>query len=71
MFAQPMGTLMCFVLFTLHNPKVHWCTLYFSHYTIPRYIGAFFQLKIFFSVVNAVGMSGFYWIQVLTEENYI
>ena len=45
--------------------------VYFVLYTIPRYIGAFFQLKIFFSVVNAVGMSGFYWIQVLTEENYI
>ena len=36
----------------------------FMWYFLPRYIAAFFQLKIFFSVVNAVGMSGFYWIQV-------
>ena len=39
----------------------------FMWYFLARYIAAFFQLKIFFSVVNAVGMSGFYWIQVLTN----
>ena len=62
MFSQSVGTLLYFA----QSPR---CIVVV--YTIPRYISAFVQLKIFFSVVNAVGMSGFYWIQVLTAENYV